>query len=76
MNPYDNQNKNIQLMLNFNLLSSLNNPKINSHSNQTFQQSYFYPQQIPQNQFLINQNILFTSKTILHNIKFLFKSFN
>ncbi len=58
MNPYDNQNKNIQLMLNFNLLSSLNNPKINSHSNQTFQQSYFYPQQIPQNQFLMNQNIL------------------
>ena len=60
MNPYDNQNKNIQLMLNFNLLSSLNNPKINSHSNQTFHQSYFYPQQIPQNQnqFLMNQNIL------------------
>ena len=58
MNPNDNQNKNIQLMLNFNLLSSLNNPKINSHSNQTFQQSYFYPQQIPQNQFLMNQNIL------------------
>lgn len=50
MNPNDNQNKNIQLMLNFNLLSSLNNPKINPQPNQIFQQSYFYPQQISQNQ--------------------------
>ena len=68
MNPNDNQNKNIQLMLNFNLLSSLNNPKINSHSNQIYQQSYFYPQQIQnQNQYIMNQNILSYQNSNLSN---------
>jgi len=68
MNPNDNQNKNIQLMLNFNLLSSLNNPKINPQSNQIFQQSYFYPQQISQNQnqFILN-NPIFQNSNIPNN---------
>ena len=68
MNPNEIQNKNIQLMLNFNLLSSLNNPKINPHSNQTFQQSYFYPQQLSQNQnqFIIN-NPMFQNSNLPNN---------
>ena len=58
MNPNDIQNKNIQLMINLNLLSSLNTPKINPQPNSVLQQNYLYPQQISKNQNqLSNQNI-------------------